>query len=165
MHRNISMCITRQDIPIPTVNISGPRAALQRRRRKCGPSRVQFFSALRRTTSATLWPLAKPPLHAGLYFFSFFLFPIVNIAQRYVYPTVNETGFLFLNIFSIQTPIWLSMNSWDNNISLDIFHSRLYICAFVNHHSNFINRSIRCKHTAERSREYNLEVRKCNSPI
>ena len=45
---------------IGTVNISGPRAALQRRRRKCGSLTGVFGYRFLCTTSATLWPLAKP---------------------------------------------------------------------------------------------------------
>ena len=50
-------------------------------------------------------------------FFLIFLFPTVNIAWGCVYLAVNETSFLFLNIFFNQTPLWLSLNSLDNNIS------------------------------------------------
>ena len=42
-----------------TVNISGPRAALQRRRRKCGSLTGRVGYRFLYTTSATLWSLAK----------------------------------------------------------------------------------------------------------
>ena len=45
---------------IRTVNISSPRAALQRRRRKCGSLTGWVGYRFLCTTSATLWPLAKP---------------------------------------------------------------------------------------------------------
>ena len=45
---------------IGTVNISGPRAALQRRRRKCGSLTGWVGYRFMCTTSATLWSPAKP---------------------------------------------------------------------------------------------------------
>ena len=45
---------------IGTVNISGPRAALQRRRRKCGSITGWVGYRFLCTTSATLWLPAKP---------------------------------------------------------------------------------------------------------
>ena len=44
---------------IGTVNISSPKAALQRRRRKCGSLTVRVGYRFLCTTSATLWSLAK----------------------------------------------------------------------------------------------------------
>ena len=55
-----TVCLnTFESISIGTVNISGPRAAFQRRRRKCGSltGRVGWRFLC---TSATLWPLARP---------------------------------------------------------------------------------------------------------
>ena len=45
---------------IRTVNISGPRAALRWRRRKCGSFTGRVGYRFLCTTSATLWPPAKP---------------------------------------------------------------------------------------------------------
>ena len=51
--------IVRQ-VTIGTVNISIPRAALQRRRGKCGSLTGRVGYRFLCTTSATLWSLAKP---------------------------------------------------------------------------------------------------------
>ena len=48
-----------QRISIRTVNTIGPRAALQRRRRKCVSLTVRVGYRFLCTTSATLWSLAK----------------------------------------------------------------------------------------------------------
>ena len=74
------------------------------------------------------WMVGQLWIHICIYIFSSgggrrlpvkpysFSFSTVNIASGCVYPAVNETSFLFLNIFSILTPLWLSQNSLDNNI-------------------------------------------------
>ena len=49
-----------QRISIRTVNNSGPRAALLRRRRKCGSLTGRVGYRFLCTTSATLWSPAKP---------------------------------------------------------------------------------------------------------
>ena len=57
----VSQVILDPDLlSIGTVNISGHRAALQRRRRKCGSLTGRVGYRFLCTTSATLWSLAKP---------------------------------------------------------------------------------------------------------
>ena len=49
------------------------------------------------------------------YFFPFFI-SHSQYCLKIVYPAVNKTNFIFLNKFSIQTPLWLSLNSLDKSI-------------------------------------------------
>ena len=95
------------------------------------------------------------------YFFSFFLFPTVNIAQGCVYPAVDETSFLFLNIFFIQTPLLLSLNLLDNNIFIWYFPFQIVnICNLL-----AIILSSKTGWLDTHNLECDMEVTKCKSSI
>ena len=86
------------------------------------------------------WRLPVKP-----YFFSFFF---ISHSQHCLKMSVSCCKW-FLNKFSIQTPLWLSLNSLDNNIFTWYFLIRDYeYMPFVNPHSKFKNRLIGCTHIA-----------------
>ena len=98
-------------------------------------------------------------------FFLIFLFQTVNIAWRCVYPAVNETSFQFLNIFSIQIPLWLSLNSLDNNIftwyfPFEIVNICHLLAIILSSKTGWLD-----AHTLlnAASVKYDLEVTKCDS--
>ena len=74
-----------------------------------------------------IFPRAGADNRWNLIFFSFFL---ISYSQHCL--KICISCFLFLNIFSIQTPLWLSLNSLDNNIFTWYFPFEIMnICHFL----------------------------------
>ena len=99
-------------------------------------------------------------------FFFIFYFPQSTFLKDMCIGLFMKPAFYFWTYFFIQTPLWLSLNSLDNNIFSWYFPFEIMnIWHFVNHHSKFKSRLIKCTHTAKRRLEYDLQVTKCNSNI